>query len=957
MKVRIHYHRSDNNYTPWNVWLWPENYVGWEVKFSESDDYGRVATAEIPGNHKRVGFVIHSYTWDKDIAHDRYIENFVEGEAEVWLRDGDPTVYTAPPADLRKTVRSFARALVTVHYYRYDQDYTGWNLWVWRGEEPGWQVDFSAADAYGVVARVAFDNITDLGEMGFVVRRSAAGNPWAEKDGGDRFVPFYHLDNDGQLHIWLMQQDRRVYYSPRDVDRVPRIVKAQIDEEKVISIETNIPVKLDPVRGGGFRLFRNDEEEPLAEVITFESGRDGAKRLRLASEEHLDLEAVYTVSHPTHGTARVTMGRIFDTQAFAERFTYEGNDLGAVYSPEGTKFRVWAPTAEAVTVLLYKSGQGGKAEKFPMRRDVKGTWVCEISGDLHGRYYTYLVTHHDREYEVVDPYARACGVNGKRGMVVDLSRTNPPGWERDQRPSLDAPTDAVIYELHVRDFSIHPASGISHKGKYLGVVEPHTRGPDGVLTGLAHLKELGITHLHLLPVFDFISVDESRSNSGYNWGYDPLHYNVPEGSYASDPYHGEVRIREFKEMVQGLHRAGIRVIMDVVYNHTAKSMDSNLNLLVPGYYYRLRPDGHFSNGSGCGNELADERSMVRKFIVHSVTYWAREYKIDGFRFDLMGLHHVTTMKAVRKALNEIDPSIIIYGEGWAAADSTLPGGLRALKSNTPQLKGIASFSNDMRDAVKGHVFHQSEPGFVQGAGYEEPVKFGIVAATYHEQVDYLKANHGQGPWAVEPGQCITYAASHDNLTLWDKLSASAPDASEEERIKMQKLANALVLTSQGIPFLHAGQEFARTKEGEHNSYQSPDRVNRIDWSRKVRYREIFDYTKGLIALRKAHPAFRMRTSAEIRSKLTFIKMPAPNMVGYFLGPHAGGDPWGLIAVLFNANPEPVSVKLNPGRWGTVVDEERAELVPFGEILDQTVVVAGRSCRILVDLNSISEGGV
>ncbi len=952
MRIRIHYHRSDRNYAPWSVWLWPDDYAGQLVNFSESDDYGRIATVELPGHHKRVGFVIRSQSWQKDIEHDRYIEEFTEGEGEIWLRDGDPRVYSAPPPELRARVRAFTQAVMTVHYYRFDQDYTGWNLWVWHGSEPGRQVDFSAADAFGVLARVDLQQVTDAGELGLIIRRSVVGSPWAEKDGEeDRFVPLYRLDDEGNLHIWLMQSDGRVYYSPRDVDRTPRITRARIDEDRVISVEVNIPVKLCPEKGGGFRLYRSGEEEPLAEAIAL----GDLKKLRLVAANPLDLEASYELTHPTHGRAPVSFGRIFDSPTFAQRFTYTSSDLGAVYTPTATTFRVWAPTAQGISVKLYDKGEGGTGRAYPLQKDVQGTWVGHVRGDLHGRYYTYVVKHHDGEYEVVDPYARGAGVNGRRGMVVDPARTNPPGWERDQRPPLAAPTDAVIYELHVRDFSIHPASGIVNKGKYLGIVEPDTRGPDGAATGLAHLKELGITHLHLLPVFDFSSVDESRPEAAYNWGYDPLHYNVPEGSYATDPHSGEVRMRELKAMVMGLHKAGIRVIMDVVYNHTAHSKDSNFNRLVPGYYYRMRQDGRFSNGSGCGNELADERPMVRKFIVDSVAYWAREYHIDGFRFDLMGLHHIETMRAVRTALDEIDPTIIVYGEGWAAADSTLPANVRAVKDNTSQLKGIASFSDDIRDAVKGHVFHQHLPGFVQGKGSVEAVKFGITAAVYHPQVDYSKAGVGRGPWAVEPSQCITYTEAHDNLTLWDKLAASCPGEPEGERIKMQKLANALILTSQGIAFLHAGQDFARTKHGDSNSYQSPDSVNRLDWARKVRYREIFDYTKGLIALRRAHPAFRLQSAAEIQAKLTFLKMPSTQMVGYFLGPHAGGDSWGLIVVLFNAEPQPIAIKLCPGRWGTVVDENRVELEPFGETADQTVEVAGRSCRVLVDLNSITEG--
>ena len=572
-----------------------------------------------------------------------------------------------------------------------------------------------------------------------------------------------------------------------------------------------------------------------------------------------------------------------------------------------------------------------------MTRDVHGTWVVVLPGELHGLYYNYLVTHHDTTEEAVDPYARSCGVNGERGMVVDLSRTNPPGWDTLVSPPLKHSLDSIIYELHVRDLSSHPQSGIKQKGKYLGVIEPNTVGPLGVSTGLAHLKELGVTHVHLMPVFDFATVDEEYPELSYNWGYDPLNYNIPEGSYSTNPRNGEVRIREFKQMVQGLKEAGLRVIMDVVYNHTYQSMDSHLNKLVPGYYYRFHPDGTFSNGSGCGNELADERSMVRKMIVDSVRYWVDEYKIDGFRFDLMGLHHIQTMKAVRRALDLINTDILIYGEGWSAGGSILPEEVRAGKGNTPKMPGIASFCNDMRDGIKGHVFHHLEPGFIQGGGLVETVKFGIVGAVYHPQMDYHRVIHSSTPWALKPGQAVIYTESHDNLTLWDKLLCTSAALGEEERIKMHKLANAIVLTSQGIPFLHAGQEFARTKGGDFNSYQSPIAINQLDWERKVEYSRSLTIRK-VVRLRKNHPAFRIPEAKEIQSKLTFLPMPAPNMIGYTLGPQANGDPWEWILVLFNGNGVGYEVPIPHKKWTVVVNEMRAGCEPLGLVTGPTVYV-------------------
>lgn len=642
-----------------------------------------------------------------------------------------------------------------------------------------------------------------------------------------------------------------------------------------------------------------------------------------------------------------------ESEILADDLHYDG-DLGALYTPRATLFRVWAPTASSMSLVLYKSGRGGEpVAVHSMRPDVAGTWVFRLPGDCHGIYYNYLVTVNGETHEVVDPYARAVGVNGERGMVVDLRRTNPEGWDALRKPEYVRFTDAVIYELHIRDLTVHKTSGIRHKGKFLGLTERGTRGPGGVSTGLDHLKELGVTHVHLLPVFDFCTVDEADTKTPqYNWGYDPLHYNVPEGSYATDPFDGSVRIRELKEMVKTLNENGIRVVMDVVYNHTFHSVDSHLNRLVPGYYYRSDWTGNFSNGSGCGNELASERSMVRKLIVDSVVYWAREYKIDGFRFDLMGLHDIETMRAVRRALDEVDPSILLYGEGWTGGLSPLPDHEKAVKVHVAQMPGIAVFNDDLRDGIKGAVFDAPVPGFVNGAsGCEETVKAGIVGAIYHPQVRFERVRYTKHPWAAEPYQSVNYAESHDNLTLWDKLEATSGQEPEKERIKMQKLSLALLLTSQGILFLQAGMDFLRTKFGDDNSYRSPDRVNAIDWERKARYFHVFEYTRGLIALRKGHPAFRLGSAEAIRRHLRFLDMPRDKMVGYMLFDHAGGDPWERIVVLFNANPHLQWVDLPGEGWVAVVDGERAGTARLWDVHRDTVAVPARSALVLVDKES------
>ncbi|NLJ25643.1 MAG: type I pullulanase [Firmicutes bacterium] len=642
----------------------------------------------------------------------------------------------------------------------------------------------------------------------------------------------------------------------------------------------------------------------------------------------------------------------FQSQEFYERYHFDG-ELGAIYQKTHTLFRVWAPTATQVGLVTYPSGHEGYGSEIAMERDVKGTWVKKLPGDQHGLYYTYKVLVDGMVHEAMDPYAKACGVNGMRGMVVDLARTTPPGWDGLERALLPRFVDAIIYEINVRDMSSHPLSGISHRGKYLGLAEKGTRGPQGVWTGLSHLIELGITHAQLMPCFDFATIDESVPYpKEYNWGYDPLNYNIPEGSYATDPYQGEVRIYEFKQMIKALKEAGLRVNMDVVYNHTFYAHNSHLNRLVPGYYYRQDAHGRFSNGSGCGNELATERSMVRKMIVDSVRYWATEYKIDGFRFDLMGLIDIPTINEIRMALNEIDTSIMMYGEGWTGGHSPLPDYLKSLKANVCQLPSTGVFNDDLRDGLRGNVFHANRPGFVNGGvGMEESVESGIVGACPHDQVDYNQVIYTQRPWAAEPAQSINYVEAHDNLTLWDKLEAVSPSASDEVLIAMHRLCGAVILTSQGIPFLHAGMEFLRTKHGDYNSYRSPDEINWLDWERKCRYDDVFKYYQGLVALRKAHPAFRLGTAEEIQTHLRFLPVFDDHAVAYTLRDHANGDPWRTISVIFNANPRSIQIELPGKTWVIVVDGKVAGTKRLGQIEGNIASVPPYTAMVLVDTDS------
>lgn len=605
---------------------------------------------------------------------------------------------------------------------------------------------------------------------------------------------------------------------------------------------------------------------------------------------------------------------------------YTGTDLGVAYSPAKTAFKVWAPNASAVKLRLYAKGQGGEAlQTIELKNSDNGTWATSIAKDLKNTYYTFQVMQDGKWLlEVPDMYAKAVGVNGKRGMVVDLRETNPTGWANDKKPAFKNATDIVLYETHVRDISVDPNSGIKHKGKFLGLAEVGTKSPDGLATGLSHIKELGVTHVHLLPSFDFATIDESKSSNGqYNWGYDPQNYNVPEGSYSTDPFNGNVRIGEFKQMVQAMHANGLRVVLDVVYNHTNDTEHSVFNQFAPDYFYRKTASGQYSNGTGCGNETASERPMMRKFMIESVLYWAKEYHLDGFRFDLMGVHDIATMNALSDALHKYDPTIFIYGEGWTAGDSVLPDSLRATKAHTAQLHHIAAFGDDMRDGLKGGFSDVKSKGFVSAqAGLAESIKFGIAGAVQHPQINYRAVNYSKAPWAAQPGQAISYASCHDDNTLFDRLKIANPNATEAELIKMDKLSNTAVLTAQGVAFLHSGAEFLRTKKGVANSYKSPDSINQIDWHRKAQYKLVYDYYKGLVALRKAHPAFRMPSADMIRKHLFFADTRDENMVAYTLNKNANGDTWKTIMVILNGNKSVRPVALPSGSWTLVGDGDQ-----------------------------------
>jgi len=615
-----------------------------------------------------------------------------------------------------------------------------------------------------------------------------------------------------------------------------------------------------------------------------------------------------------------------------------------------TTFTLWSPTAEKVRISLYAEGEGGKpVEVHALKKIEGGLWTAELPGDRKGLFYAFDVKADGRWLgETPGIAARAVGVNGRRGAVLDLRTTDPEGWSRDRRPALGALSDAIIYEMHHRDFSASPTAGASHPGKFLALTETGTTNGLGDKTGIGHLAELGVTHVHILPSYDFGSVDETTLEEGdYNWGYDPVNYNVPDGSYSTDPRDPAVRIREFKQMVQALHAAGIRVVLDVVYNHTYDLAGSNFERTVPGYFYRQKEDGTPANGSGCGNETASDREMMRRYMVESVKYWIEEYHIDGFRFDLMGIHDIATMRAIRAAADGIDPTILIYGEGWAAEPPRLPAGEAAMKAEMSRIPGVAAFCDDLRDALRGPFSDDSQGAFLAGLpGMEESVKFGIAGAIAHPQIDMTKVNYSREPWAAEPQQMIAYVSCHDDMCLVDRLKASIENSDDAERVRLDKLAQTVVLTSQGIPFLFAGEEVMRDKQGVHNSYASPDSINAIDWTLKHRNRATFDYYKALIALRKAHPAFRMGSAEAVRSHLEFLDTEGDNVVAFRLKEHAGGDAWNEIVVAFNARRTPAGIVVPAGRYTAVCREGRIDERGLGTVTGPKITVAPQSALIL-----------
>ncbi|WP_163192370.1 type I pullulanase [Clostridium thermarum] len=852
----------------------------------------------------------------------------------------------------------------TINYYRYDgKAFSDWGLWLWEDGRNGALYTFTEETEEGF-ARATFT--FPFKKLNFITR---AKSDWsAGQEGGDRFV---EVTTGTSTEIWLRQGDVKVYYSPIDISA--RVMSAMADSlTDIYAVTSGSIADLDVAT---FQLI--DVEEGA--TIPVNAIKLGDNKVKLSLQEGLiDVTKQYEVKSQAYAAGKVTMRKILDNP----KYYYSGDDLGVTYTPAGSIFKLWAPTAKSVSLATYDSegvyNESGKVvdhtggSETAMVRGDNGVWSLEVKGDLAGKYYMYKVEFADGKVNyAVDPYAKAVSANGQRGVIIDLSKTNPENFNPNDRPTMIKPTDAIIYEMHVRDFSIDPNSGIDNKGRFKAFTESGTTldGDESIKTGIDHLKELGITHVHLLPSYDYATVNEKSSDPQYNWGYDPQNYNVPEGSYSSDADDAAVRVTEFKEMVQALHDNGISVVMDVVYNHTFSTGNSSFDLIVPGYYYRTDDFGGYTNGSGVGNEVASERPMVRKFIKDSVKYWSEEYGVDGFRFDLMGLIDTTTMTQIVDELkNEINPSVLIYGEPWTGGSSPLAE--QTLKGSQKE-KGFAVFNDNIRGAIKGGS-DDATKGFASG----EPGK----------ETDIVKGIRGAiDDFTNSPTETINYVTAHDNLNLWDKFitarglaqevgflnikdgklvdGGSVEDAVnnadpyknidlnnvlDNETVKRTLLANGIVFTSQGIPFIQAGDEFLRTKYGDHNSYKSPDAINMIRWQNKADFKPVFDYYQGLIELRKSHPAFRMDTKEAINSNLVVLKQDG-NVVVFQLKNYANGDDWKNIVVIYNGNKSVTSMDLPfSSTWKVVVDHSKAGTQVIREVKGNRVSVEGLSLMVLYD---------
>jgi pullulanase len=908
--ITIHYNRPDANYAGWNMWIWFPG-ISADVaathglpqsrnEFTGSDAYGKVLTLNLTdmAGINKIGFIVRKDDWTKDVGSDRFITQFdTNGNAEIWLRSNITKSYTGLPclcAELYGATQDDYRTVnVTVS--------EAFNGILGDTGAQGW----SLSDGINVVSAVSADPTK-------TIRTTKALTLTLDKD--VTLGKSYSVSNSRSFNV-----------------------TNKVLASNVATITTSAPTGVGV--GETVRISGVDSTFDSVAKITSVSAPVGGPYTFSFAKTNANVPSASASGQVEtgFGSAPIAIGKIFSSSKFADNFTYTGNDLGNTYTAAKTDFRVWAPTATAVSLLTFgksldASGNAVDPASIPdtgtetaMTQSVNGTWVTSVAGDQHGLIYQYRVSVNGEVHDTIDPYARAALANGKRGVVLDLGKTNPTGWN-DVRPAFSGhATDASVYEIHVRDLSMDANSGIpaAHKGKYLAFTDLNTKyttkvGKTSVTTktGISAIKELGVTHVELQPVYDFTSVNETPAPDAtpqFNWGYDPQNFNIPEGSYSTNANDPIARIKELKAAVQSMHNNGLRTIMDVVYPHVGSATDYSEQQIVPGYFYRTEPSGELANGSGCGNEIASERSMARKFIVDSVKYWTAEYHMDGYRFDQLGLMDVTTVQQIRTAIDSINPTVITYGEGWNMGD-VLPADQMANQQNLAKIPSVGVFNDQVRDSVKGSTGSATGTGWISGASYvAQDVKVGITGNTAYSNTLYPNFK------TANPGQSVNYVESHDNLTLFDKLQASVYGATNAKKAVMVRLAGAIDILAQGMPFQQAGQEFLRSKGGDANSYNSPDSVNSLKWAERLANADTAAYYAGLYAIRKAHPAFRMWTTDQLKSNLKFINTGDDAVIAYSLNGGAMSDTWKTIVVAHNSSAYKTQVSLpSTGTWKVYV---------------------------------------
>jgi len=833
-------------------------------------------------------------------------------------------------------VHTFAQAAkikVTIHYAKKQSSNIKLNILLWTDKKSGTLYDFTGKDVFGDICEVELDG--GFNKVGFVV----SGSGGTQDTQKNRFIEKF---NNNVSEVWVNEGDPRVYNSAieanatkmvastgNSIDKAGIFTVAKLKDLNNISIETNLSVPFISEGSKDIVVKADGNVLTIKKITNIEVKSDTTASANIELSENVQPSQKITIAQKGFAEQEVTLGDVMSSASFEKMYSYEGNDLGNTYSTSKTNFKVWAPTATEVKIVTYKKWNDKSGNEYSMKKSENGTWTFDLKGDQDGIFYIYKVNIGGIWNEAVDPYARSVSANGDKGAVIDLEKTAPERWKPSEKPKFENLTDAIMYELHVRDFSIDKNSGIKNKGKFLAFTETGTKGIDGKSTGIDYIKALGVTHVELMPIFDYSGIDENSTKPQYDWGYNPKNYNAPEGSYSTDPYNPIARVKELKQAVQSFHDNGLRVTMDVDYSPVDSSYDSNLNKLVPGYYYNTSKTNANSNGSG--NTILSENVMARKFIVDSVVYWAKEYNLDGFRFNFMGLLDVNTMNEIRKKLSSIDPSILILGES-SDLGNTLSQDVKATKMNASKMPEIAHFNYLIRDGIKGSIFEKTANGFVSGkSGEEEIIKKGIVGG-----IDYSSSIKTWGN--IEPVQFINYVEDHEDYTLWDKLLLTNPKDNNSIRLKMHKMADSLILTSQGIPFFEAGQEFLRTKSG--------DSVNKLNWTSESQNIETVDYFKGLIELRKAHPAFRMTSADMIKKNLKFLIVPE-NVVAYEMNYNANMDTWAHIVVAFNANREDKTIKLSKnGTWNIVVNGEKSGVKTIKQFSGGSLVVPALSSIVI-----------